>query len=979
MPPLLLTKTKPSARRHIGLRALLSAFYIVMLVFILGTSAFTVTMLARYDRAIDQLSTLDSARTLSQRLAVRAMQLSDGGWLQTSQITKEIEALDRALDALEMGGVVNGREIVALKTPELLQMLPKIRRDWAILKGRLRTIILDSYSSDSLPKDETGRLPDAVQRQWIADDAETLLGSLNAISNVMTPTLHGGKSRTLAWMGMAIITALLILLLVFLSVRRGLILPLSELRRAILDLRQGIYTTRLAPAGAVEIREIAEGYNVGVQQIHDLLGQMHEKQAGLERSAIVFQGLASNAMVGIFLVAHDRFSFVSRKMADIFGYEPEEMIDHLTLLSVIAPRERYLVDEALKSGRDKATTTLRFERHGRRKDGTLFDIEVFITRVGNGEDAAVIGLVQDITESKQAESSAQLAAIAYENSSEAIAITDATGVIIDVNPAYSSMTGYWPDEVAGEQLPLLRPGRYNRDFYDQMWHAINTQGRWEGEYWLQRKTGEEYAQRVVLDTAWNHDGSVNCRVVMLSDVTQKKQLEAAIWKQAHHDPLTNLPNRQYFNERLAASVLESSRGTQPLALLFLDLDLFKEVNDSLGHGMGDQLLVQVAERLRTNLDSDRHFIARLGGDEFVIVVPDAPDRAQLNTLCQTILDAITEPYTLGNNRVRISGSLGAALYPEDAANAETLMRHVDLAMYAAKAAGRDTFHFFDQAMRDRAKMQHDLLVALPQALEDGQFFLLYQPIYSFNTGKILKAEVLLRWQHPTLGVIAPMDFIPFVEERQLMIPLGEWVFQQAIHQLGNWRETLDSNLRLTINVSPGQFGLAQSGLDSVLGLLDKLDIPAASLSLEFNERTLLALSPLVQERLRLLHQSGVHFSISAAAIGLPALLASQQIFFETLKLDSTITQQLDNNAAAKVVCESVVNLAHRLGMRVTAEGITHAKQVDRLRALGCDAGQGYWLDGPLNQADFEQRLRDLNASNNPNATHSKIRLLPQRT
>src|SRR5690606_25125818 len=245
---------------------------------------------------------------------------------------------------------------------------------------------------------------------------------------------------------------------------------------------------------------------------------------------------------------------VSDKMAEIFGYSPQEMIDTLPVLGVIVPRERYLVAEAIKASLKRRDGTVRSERRGRRKDGTIIDIEVFSSTIQVGGETAVIGIVQDITERKRVEASAQLAGIAYENSSEAIAITDAAGVIIDVNPAYARITGHWADEVVGEMLPLLKPGRHNRGFYDAMWHSINTTGRWEGEYWHARKSGEEYAERVVIDTAWNHDGSVNCRVVMVSDITEKKQAEKQIWWQAHHDPMTMLPNRQYFNDRIAGAV-----------------------------------------------------------------------------------------------------------------------------------------------------------------------------------------------------------------------------------------------------------------------------------------------------------------------------------------------------------------------------------------------------------------------------------------
>lgn len=945
-------------RPAFGLGVLSAVFCLIMLAFVLGNAALIYSVMSRYETALDQSATLDGMRTASQRLAVRAMRLADGGLMQTTQLGKEIDAMDRALQALDQGGVIDDREIAALTQPQVRQFLPKIRRDWIVLRGRLQAMMLDSYASRNDAPADSRDLPQVVQRQWIADDAGALLNTLNTSSDALVPLLRRGKDQAMTWATGLVLVDLLVLLGVFLGARRVLVRPLSALRAASEDLVRGHYTTRLVPEGLDEMQTIASAYNAVAQRIHELLTQMREDQEGLQRSEIIFQGLASNAIVGIFLVARDRFSFVSPKMAEIFGYEPAEMTGHLSLLSIIAPRERYLVAEALKSGHLHKDGTLRFERHGRRKDGSLIDIEIFITTVGASEQASIIGLVQDITESKQAESSAQLAAIAYENSSEAIAITDTAGVIIDINPAYSRMTGYWPDEVAGDLLPLLRPGRHNRDFYDQMWHAINTKGRWEGEYWLQRKSGEDYAQRVVLDTAWNHDGSVNCRVVMLSDVTQKKQVETAIWNQAHHDPLTGLPNRQYFHERLNMAVEESGRAGRTMALMFLDLDLFKEVNDSMGHAVGDRLLVAVGERLR-DLTADPHrFVARLGGDEFVMLVTHVSSRQDMDVLCQQILDSITEPYSVAGGTIRISASLGIVLYPEHADNAEMLMRHVDMAMYDAKAAGRNGYHYFDQSMQERARIQRDLLVALPEAIEAGQFFLLYQPIYSLRSGRIIKVEALLRWQHPEFGVIAPMDFIPFAEERQLIRPLSDWVFHEGIQQLASWRKALAPDLRLMINVSPGQFGLAQPGFDAVFAQLDALDLPADCLSLEFNEQLLMDLSPSAQERLEKLHQSGMRFSIGAVSVGLPALLASHRLLFQTLKLDRQVTEKLLASKDAHAVCEAIVALAHRLGMGVIAEGITSQAQCDLLRSVGCDGGQGYWLGEPLDQAGFEQRLRN---------------------
>lgn len=946
----------PTAQSLFGAGTVVAVFSLLMLAFVLGNAMTVNSLLSRYEGALDQVVTLDRMRATSQQLAVRAMRMSDGAVVQAGQLSQEMDIMDRALQALDQGGVIDGREIPALAQSAARDFLPRIRRDWATLRGRLQSALLGTYVRDEHPS-EAQELPQAVQRQWLADDAETMLGTLDACADVLLPLLRQGKDRALLIGGGLALLDLILLLVLYLLLRRHLVQPLRELRVASRELVRGHYDTRIAYRGRGELGQVARDFNDGIRQVHDLLAKMREDQAGLLRADTIFQGLTSNSIVGIFLVENERFTFVSHKMAEIFGYQPREMIDSMTLLSIVVPRERFLMAESIKASQSRRDGTLRFERHGRRKNGSEIDIEVFSSTVRVGEQVSIIGIVQDITERKQAESSAQLAAIAYENSSEAIVITDSAGVVIDVNPAYSRMTGFWPDEIAGELLPLLRPGRHNRDFYDEMWHAINTQGRWEGEYWSQRKSGEDYAERVVMDTAWNHDGSVNCRVAMLSDVTQKKQVETQIWNQAHHDPLTGLPNRQYFNERLQAAVQSADQSGQSLALMFLDLDLFKEINDSMGHATGDRLLVEVARRLQACATPETSFVARLGGDEFVVILGGTPDKAQIDALCGAILDRITEPYRLGGDPLRVSASLGVALYPQDAEDAEALMRHVDMAMYVAKDSGRNCFHYFDRSMRERARMQRDLMYALPQAIEDEQFFLLFQPIHAFGTGRIVQAEVLLRWRHPEFGVIAPADFIPFAEERLLIRPLGDWVFREAIRQLARWRRELAPELRLTINVSPGQLGLEDTGLDALFGMFDALGLSPDCLVLELSEQMLMTENPQVQDRLRRLHDSGLRFSVGAVSIGMPALLAVHELPFETLKLERATTERLLDGESAPMISEAIITLAHRLGLRVTAEGITRQAQYELLRAAGCDEGQGYWFDEPLDQAAFEQRLQ----------------------
>lgn len=696
--------SRPAWQSAWGLSLVASAVFVALLMFVLGNAVAVYALVSGYHANIRQISTLDEVRTLSQRLAVQAMRLSDGSYIQTARLSHDTDLLESTLQALNRGGVVAGTEISALSQPDVRDGLSQVRRDWRAMRARLQSVILDSYARDDDAHGTPLGPPGALQRQWVGDAAQTLLTSLDTVSDRLSARLSGARERLLYWCFSLAAVDLLLLLGMFLWLQRSFVQPLRDLQGVAKAWLDGRYEGGVPARGDGELAVVSQAFAVGAARVQTLHGQFRDEETRLQRSDLVFKGLAQNSLVGIFLAEDECFSFVSQKMADIFGYEIDEMTASMPLLGIVMPRERYLVAEAIKASRVRRDGTLRFERQGRRKDGTPLDIEVFGTVVVVDDRISIIGLVQDVTERKQAESSAQLAGIAYENSSEAIAITNASGVIIDVNPAYSRMTGYWADEVAGQMLPLLQPGRHNRAFYDEMWHTINTKGRWSGEYWGQRKSGEQYAQRAVVDTAWNHDGSVNCRVAMLSDVTQKKQIEAQIWNQAHHDPLTGLPNRQYFNEQLQAAVDASDETGQPLALLFLDLDLFKEVNDSLGHAVGDRLLIEVAGRLRTSLGGDSCFVARLGGDEFVLIVSDAPERARIDALCCSILDQITQPYELNGHAVHVSASLGVALYPQDAEDAGMLLRYVDMAMYAAKDSGRDSYRYFDPSMRERVRM-----------------------------------------------------------------------------------------------------------------------------------------------------------------------------------------------------------------------------------------------------------------------------------
>lgn len=948
-----------SSRTPRGLGFASAVFFALALVFAVGNFVVVRTLVYRVASFSAGVESVNRLRQLGPLIAVQAMRLTDGAYIQTAQLSRNIDTFERTLQALGRGGVVEGLEVGPLRTPEMRNSLTEVAQAWETFRSRVQAVLLDSYSRGAHADDPEQQNRQAVLRQWIADDAAGVRGATVTLSHQAGDIVDSQYQQARNFALVLLLVDAVLLLLGYMAVRHWVLRPLRALHRASHELVVGNYGARIDYDGPWELGSAATAFNLSMQRIQGLLEAARVDRIDLERSDTIFRGLAVNSMVGIYLAQDDRFSFVSPKMAEIFGYPATEMIETLPVLGIIAPRERYLVAELVKASLGRKDGTMRYERHGRRKDGTQIDIEVFSSSVNVEGQVAIIGIVQDITERKKAESSAQLATIAYENSSEAIAVTDPAGVVIDVNPAFSRITGYWEDEIRGEVLPLLRPGRHNVDFFDAMWHAINTTGRWEGEYWSRRKSGDDYAERVIVDTAWNHDGSVNCRVAMLGDVTAKKQIEADVWGQAYHDPLTGLPNRQYFSERLEQA-LRNCEGEQQLALLFLDLDLFKEINDSMGHAIGDLLLVEVAQRLRECVPSCG-FVSRQGGDEFTLIIEGIGGRSQLDELAADVIRSIRRPYYLNGELVHISVSIGAAMYPQDAVDQDTLLRHVDLAMYAAKDAGRDRYCYFDQSMHERAQMHQDLLRGLSMALSDEQFFLLYQPIYSMHTGRIVKAEALLRWNHPKFGVVQPVEFIPFAEDRQLINRLGDWVMMRAAAQLAQWRQTCKTGMQVTVNVSLTQLAAGAADPGRWLGQLQALGLQPDSIMLELTERSLTGRSRAgvddgAVQILQGLRQVGMRIGLDDFGVGMSSLSFMGALPIDYIKLDSVFTQHIVADSNALMVCEAIILLAHKLGLKVIAEGVTTAEQHELLCQAGCDSGQGYWYSAPVEPAMLQLKL-----------------------
>lgn len=540
---------------------------------------------------------------------------------------------------------------------------------------------------------------------------------------------------------------------------------------------------------------------------------------------------------------------------------------------------------------------------------------------------------------RQAEESNRLAALVYHNTSQAMVVTDPDGYIRDINPAFTVITGYQASEVQGRSMSLLSSGRHDRAFYQSLWASLLQTGQWVGDIHNRRKSGEIYIQRLSISTSYDEDGSVNCRVGLFSDVTQKRQQEALIWHQAHHDQLTDLPNRKLFHERLSQSIEKVRSDGSSFALLFLDLDLFKEVNDRHGHHEGDRLLRKVAGRLRSVV-SPTDCVARLGGDEFTLILHDVDSPDALRPVCEHILSVVSAPYTLSSGITRVSASLGVTFCPQDGVDATDLLRFADQAMYVAKEQGRGRYRYYSGAIHERMRERRKLQRELREALDRRELVLHYQPIVSMPNGCIVRTEALLRWRHPRLGMLEPQRFIDLAEETGLIVPIGDWVFREALQQLAQWREGHAADLHMSINVSPVQFQEGGLQPSAWVEYMRQLGLPCTSLTVEITEGLLMGGDDVVLQRLQELRAAGIQIALDDFGTGYSSFAYLKRFSLDYLKIDRSFVNHLAKESDDWVLCQAMAAMAHRLGIQVVAEGVRSTAQRDLLIEMGCTLGQG---------------------------------------
>lgn len=636
---------------------------------------------------------------------------------------------------------------------------------------------------------------------------------------------------------------------------------------------------------------------------------------------------------------------------------PEDIIglDDYDLAWTKAQSDLYRDDdrEVIDSGIPK----LGYEESLNKSNGEMIALQTSKVPLCNAhnEIIGVLGIYQDITERKRSDESMKLAATIYQSSREAIMVTDENNLIIGINPAFTHLTGYVLAEIIGKNPRIFQSGRHKKSFYQKMWQKLLEDDHWQGEIWDRHKEGTIQAKWLNISVIRNSNQSIYCFVAQFSDITEKKKNDELIQFQANYDPLTGLPNRNLFKDRLRNEIKRSQRSDLLLALIFIDLDHFKDINDNLGHAAGDQLLKIVAQRIMSCV-RETDTVARLGGDEFAVILPDIDDKLRTETISQQIIQEISQPFVVDKNKVSqyISVSIGIAFYPEDGINMEMLMKNADLAMYKAKSEGRNRMSHFTPSMQQAAQERILLTQDLRHALARNELQVYYQPILNLSDRRIIKAEALLRWKHPQHGMISPMTFIPLAEESGLILQIGEWVFDQCSNQIQQWHKQLGNIIQIGVNKSPMQFN--QSNKYSWPDKLIQLGLPGNSINVEITEGLLLKNSPHVKTILKEFRNAGIEISIDDFGTGFSSLSYLKEFDIDYLKIDHSFTSNLNKNKTDHALIEAIIVMAHKLDIKTIAEGVETQVQQDLLIELGCDYVQGHFYSPAIPAEEFEKLI-----------------------
>jgi diguanylate cyclase (GGDEF)-like protein/PAS domain S-box-containing protein len=689
-----------------------------------------------------------------------------------------------------------------------------------------------------------------------------------------------------------------------------------------------------------------------VEVVRELLAAQEELQDSEEK----FRTVADFTADWEYWITPDqRFAYVAPAALQITGYAADEFIGDPSLLdAIIYPedRPRFLdhIDRYLNRAHDGELAEIEFRI--RRKDGEIRWIGHRCRAVYGSGDRYLGRRVsnRDITERKQADEQLRLAAKVMEESNEGIMVTDRDNRIVSVNRAFSDITGYLPEDVVGRDPRLLASGRHGEDFYKRMWGSISATGYWQGEIWDRRKNEEIFPGWLSITAVRADDGRIANYVAIFSDITERKSAQAQIEFLAHHDPLTGLPNRLLLQDRIEQAIAHAARTGQSVALLFLDLDRFKAINDTLGHQVGDKLLRAVVDRIG-DVVRETDTISRLGGDEFLILISEIESTDSVTDVARRILQRCAEPFEVDGHLMSTSASIGIAIYPEDGVDFDTLLKKADTALYHAKDAGRNDFHFFSESMNAGAVERVALEARLRGALENKEFMLHYQPQVDIESGLLVGVEALIRWDSPELGRVPPAKFIPVAEESGLIVPIGHWVLRESCRQVRAWEQQGLPQLTISVNLSALQFRRGDFVRD-VAATLRENGLEPERLELELTESILIDEGETVMDKVRSLKQLGVRLAIDDFGTGYSSLSYLKRFAVDRLKIDQSFVHDIVTDPNDAAIVRAIIQLGRSFGLTTIAEGVESVDQLEFLAKHGCDEVQGYHFAPPMPADEF---------------------------
>jgi len=699
-------------------------------------------------------------------------------------------------------------------------------------------------------------------------------------------------------------------------------------------------TRRWVESHAVPIQDNGERAYLAVTRDITLRKQTDEK---LKLSDLALKTVSQGIII---TDIHQQIIWVNDAFMAITGYDQNEVLGRNCRFLQGALTDPETVAEISKV--IERITEFTGEILNYRKDGSVFWNELTIAPMCNeqGKVTHFVGITRDISERKQIQHKLQLAANVFTHAREGIMITSPAGEIIDVNDMFTHITGYSREDVLGQNPRILSSGRQNQDFYTSMWRDIAQYGYWYGEIWNRRKNGEVYAEMLTISVVNDADGHPTQFVALFSDITTLKEHEHKLEHIAHYDALTGLPNRVLLGDRLHQAMAQAQRHNQKIALVYLDLDGFKAVNDSYGHEVGDQLLIELATRMKQVL-REEDTLARLGGDEFVVILVNLSDIESCVPLLNRLLATTATPLLMGDYALQVSASLGITFYPQaEEADADQLLRQADNAMYQAKLAGKNRYHIFDAALDLSIRSHHESLERLRQALVNNEFELYYQPKVNMRTGAVIGAEALIRWQHPERGLLPPAEFLSIIEDHPLSVDLGEWVINAALLQMAEWH---DAGLDISVSINICVRQLQQSNfVERLIALMSAYpQITPGCLELEILETSALEDMNGVTQVIETCRKLGLKFALDDFGTGYSSLTYLKHLPVNMLKIDQSFVRGMLDNPDDVAILDGVLGLARAFRRQVIAEGVETIAHGAMLLQLGCELAQGYAIARPM--------------------------------